>query len=249
MTLKRAFLHQKQSCQHQVQRQTLSPEKACSANYNLRHKVTLKERALLPQKTQKPVGAPKKGHTWVQDTTEPRGGKWVSDAALKEAAQEELSAEQRREEEEQRQLKRHTTMKHAEYHESWTAGPGGLPSVFVEKLNPDQQCARKTECRGCCVCARLFCSLCLERGATNTFTGNGCDNFRKAVVSQHRQSEAHSRDWLKQQTSVGAALSAQLELHWKRIAARTAAACNSELPQPQQSAKASSQQDSEGVEL
>ena len=59
-----------------------------------------------------------------------------------------------------------------------------LPTLLCEKV-ADEWCQRTgdTDCPGCAICARLFCSLCIQRGEQNSFV-TGCDGFHHANFRQ-----------------------------------------------------------------
>ena len=101
----------------------------------------------------------------------------------------------------------------AETKKSWSAI---LPTVICEKISEDEPCKRTGDgsCAGCAICARLFCSLCLQRGDSikkNTFT-TGSDYFHKKGVQGHRDLVCHQFDFRDvAQPTVVAGFAMQLE--------------------------------------
>ena len=63
------------------------------------------------------------------------------------------------------------------------------PSLTCKKISPGEPCPRIEDCPGCMVCARLFCSLCIQRGKTSTFV-TGCDGFHQNFITAHRNKGA-----------------------------------------------------------
>ena len=57
-----------------------------------------------------------------------------------------------------------------------------------------------TACVGCPNCARLTCSLCVERGKTNAYTAEGSKSFKKSSIIHHKNTW-HKEDMCPTQKS------------------------------------------------
>jgi hypothetical protein len=80
--------------------------------------------------------------------------------------------------------------------------------ILVSTLEKGETCKTRDKCPGCDRCARMHCSLCMERktaavdkSVKNSFGDGGCNSFRSISVSNHARNY-HEKDMDSQQTSI-----------------------------------------------
>jgi hypothetical protein len=161
---------------------------------------------LSPEPTfRRPAGRPRHGHFWNSTT----GQYERINEQVNEPASESTSAADA-------DLRRMRTSGLSQFQQSWI---DELPSLHMERI---ESCTRKQDCPGCPVCSRMYCQLCIDRGADNDWATCGSSNFHMKYVRAHRMcTKWHEFDFQpKDQTSVPARFANSIEeqsVHTRRI--------------------------------
>ena len=125
-----------------------------------------------PKETKRPRGPTPSGKMWDAAT-----GAWVENTTV--ARDEEESEDSEEGEEGNAGYANKYT-----YQSSWKTVLPWLMCIAVVGVVCTTESG--TACVGCPKCARLTCSLCVERGKTNAYTAGGSESFKKTNIKSHK---------------------------------------------------------------
>ena len=125
-----------------------------------------------PKETKRPRGPTPYGKMWDAVT-----GAWVENTTVARD-EEELEDSEEGEEGNAGYANKYT------YQSSWKTVLPWLMCIAVVGVVCTTESG--TACVGCPTCARLTCSLCVERGKTNAYTAGGSTSFKKSSVNNHK---------------------------------------------------------------